>query len=691
MTDTENEVDEKKSKVLKDFKDKKSRYVDYWKPIYKRCEERNRFTALGKQFASGEAKTYGLKKPLEPNLLLTYANHEANKTLQTDYRGKVSPNGGGADEIKARERQDVLRGLQRTNSINQIFNQVRRAQVISGVAYSWAKLDYAGKRGFGKTLTDEFISNYQNVFPDITVESPTMSDMRDCLIRQEVPKAQWKEMTGKDPSDWGSVKKKDLWHYWVREENGDTEYLSENDESVMGSDMEDPEDPQDVKRDEQGQPLSRPITDYSWCWYKIIDEGEELIDSEEWLGSYPPIIACTGRRVVEMGGAEGETKEGKVYYQSLTEFAEEPQKIYTIIENIIMLRLGRSPYSKWKVALESLVTKDMLKLRESSIIGDMDVLYKSFDGEKPIPPPEEMEPKILDAILIQLQQEQERKIQKIFGIFDANLGNKSNEQSGIAIRERAQGGELSNYDLQFNYMEYVEQVCRVKLDLIPKYMTAPQQMAFVDADDQAVMKWVNVTGGVQFSPNEEYSLSVEALPIGKTAREDEAQALTDMFKMSPILQQNAKATAILLKAQPGRYAQQIGDIIAQDDPAMKKAQQTIQQLQGELQKTAAQAQAKQAQDANTIGMLKSSAQMLKSQMTLMKQQHQIEGQTTEAKAAYDQLISQGEAKIQELELQVKQYEAESGRITAEANMLKVVGELAKPPEPPTPKPGGALP
>lgn len=675
-------------RIIDDFKDKKARYQDYWAPIYDECQKHLTFTIEGKQLTDQEWSRMGILNPKQPNLLLTYANHEANKTLQTDYKIKITPNGSGASVVAARERQEVLRGLQRTTNINQVFNRVRRNQVAGGIAYSIAVLDYAGRRGFGKTLKDEFLEDWKNVFPDVNVKTPTFSDMRDFLIKRMIPISEWESETGEKPEGWGTKKEKELWSYWVREDVRDIEYLLEDGKTVMGSKLEKEPDEDDWQgvANENGGALSRPTEDYTWCWYKI-SEDDEILDEETWKGSYPPMVACTGRKVVDSAG--------KVHYQPLTQFAEEPQQIYTILENIIALRLNKSPFSKWKVALESINIKDMETLRKAAMLGDSDILYKSLDDNgKPIPPPEEMEPHVLDAILITLQQEQERKIQRIFGIFDANLGNKSNEQSGVAIRERAQGGELSNYDLQFLYMEYVEQVGRVKLDLIPKYLRAQQQMAFMDEDDNAVLKWINITGGVQFSPDEEYSLSVEAMPISSTAREEEAQALIDMAKVIPGLSQNVQAASLIIKSMPGRYTQQIAQIMQQGDPNMQKAQQMIQELQGKLQ----QAQAKQMQDQIAIAGMKQAMAGIKQQAALAQQLASIQSATAEAQAqhgeiqkAIEDMLGQADAMDKALDRQVEQYKAESGRISADAAMLKVVGELAKPPDPVTPKPGGSLP
>ena len=690
-------------RIIDDFKDKKSRYQDYWFPIYEECQKHLTFTLEGKQFDDQYWSNMGITNPKQPNLLLTYANHEANKTLQTDYKIKVTPNGSGASVIAARERQEVLRGLQRTTNINQVFNRVRRNQVAGGIAYSIAVLDYAGRRGFGKTLKDEFLEDWKNVFPDINVKTPTFSDMRDFLIKRMIPISEWESETGEKPEGWGNKKEKELWSYWVREDVRDTEYLLKDGKTAMGSKLKGEAKDPDLSNVEMGddeQPLSRPTEDYTWCWYKI-SEDDVILDEEVWKGSYPPMVAATGRKVVD--------KEGKVHYQPLTQFAEEPQQIYTLLENIITLRLNRSPFSKWLVALESINIKDMETLRKVAMLGNMDILYKSTDDAgNTIPAPVEIEPHILDPLLIQLQQEQERKIQRIFGIFDANLGEKSNEQSGVAIERRAQGGELSNYDLQFLYMEYVEQVGRVKLDLIPKYLRAQQQMAFVDEDDNAVLRWINVTGGVQFSPDEEYSLSVEAMPISQTAREDEAAALIDMAKVIPGLAQNTQAASFIVKSMPGRYSQQIAEIMQQGDPKLQEAQQMIQQLQGKLQEAqlqVMQAKAQATQDQITIAGMKQAVNGMKQQQALFKQLTSIEGATIDAKAQYAEMqakindaMSQTDKSLEAAELEIKRFEAtkkaetdqqkaDNDTIKANAAMIIAVDKASRPD--PQPKPASA--
>lgn len=680
--------DKRKAKILAEAKDKKARYIEFWKPIYDKTEKHREFTLLGKQLSDERKAQLGVATPMQPNLLLTYTNHEANKTLQTDYRGKLSPNGGGANVARARERQEVLRGLQRTNNVNQIYNEVRRNQVAGGIAYSIKVVDFANKRGFGKTIKDEFLPDYQNVLPDINVKSPTMDDARDFFYKKEVPISEWEEETGEEPKGWGLDKKRDLWYYWVREDVRDIEYLLADGDTALGTKLGD--DLSGVKNGPDGEPLSRPTTDYTWCFYKIDGKFTTLYDETEWRGSYSPLIACTGRKIV--------AADGTVHYQPLTEFAEEAQEIYTILENIICLRLSMSPFSKWKVALESMNIKADDLLNKASMTGAGTIWYKHKDDSgNDIPPPEEVQPHVLDAILVELQREQRIKIQQIFGIFDANLGEKSNEQSGIAIERRAQGGDLSNFDLQFNYMEYVKQSSRVTLDLIPKYLTAPQQVAFMDEDDNTVMQWINTTGGVQFSPDEEYSISIEAMPISQTAREEEARSLMEMAKAMPIIAQNPQAVALIVKAQPGRYATQISEFIAKGDPQIAEAKRVIGELQAQLADVTQKAQVKQAQDSMTIAGLKQAVAGMKQQQVMMKQMQAIEGQSAEVQKALSDMQAMTDAQVKAAEIEIQRFEAEtaretglqdseSKRISAEAAMIIAVDKASRPD--PQPKPAG---
>lgn len=568
------------AKIMSDFNDKKSSYPDWWEPIYQECKDHGAFTLDGEILSSSEISKFKFTNSIQPNLLLAYVNHEANTTLTNKYHAMVSPNGGGSDIPKARQREYVLRGLQKEAPI--VYNVARRNQLASGIHYSMIELDYASKRGPAKTIKYKDVDDTWNVFPEPNPLTPTFRDIRDFLIMEKVPKALWKEKTGRDPEadGFGSKGEKDLWQYWVKQEDKDDEYLMKDGTSKLGSELtpEGEEEP-----DLTDAAMSEPFRQHSrctWKWYKIFEE--EIVDREEWVGDRCPLVACTGSRYIDT--------KGKVHFHPLTKFAEDPARNFVIKANIILLRLKRSPYSRWMYAFETLDQKQMGLLRKASVINEGDIPYKALseDGKTALPEPKEIQPFLIDPILIQLMADDINQIERILGISDADLGRKTNETSGVAIEKRADQSNLANYHFTFNFLEYVKDLGCCVLDLIPKVLTAPQQLAFVDKTDKAVMQMVNTPGGISFNPVEDYDLVVEVMPDSDTDREAEAENLKSMTD-NPItgqaIAQVPGGLAKVIRAQRGRYAEELADLMDayQNDPEKAKMQQAIKELSSKVQ------------------------------------------------------------------------------------------------------------
>lgn len=584
------QADEEMDKeIISDFTEKRSSYPDWWEPIYNECKKHASFTLDGNILSSSEVQKFKFTNSIQPNLLLAYVNHEANTTLTNKYHAMVSPNGGGSDIPKAREREYVLRGLQKDAPI--VYNVARRNQLAAGIHYSMIDLDYASKRGPAKTIKYKDVDDTWNVFPEPNPLTPTFRDIRDFLIMEKVPKVLWKEKTGRDPEDdgFGSKGEKDLWQYWVKQEDKDDEYLMLDGSSKLASELtpEGEEEP-DLSQAAMTEPF-RQHSRCTWKWYKIFED--EIIDREEWVGDRCPLVACTGSRYVDT--------QDKVHFHPLTKFAEDPARNFVIKANIILLRLKRSPYSRWMYAFETLDQKQMALLRKASVINEGDIPYKAMseDGKTQLPEPKEIQPFLIDPILIQLMNDDINQIERILGISDADLGRKTNETSGVAIENRANQSNLANYHLTFNFLEYVKDLGACVLDLIPKVLTAPQQLAFVDKTDKAVMQMVNVPGGISFSKNEDYELVVEVMPDSATDREAEAdnlKSLTDNPITGQAIVNVPGGLAKVIRAQRGRYAEELADLMDsyQNDPEKTQMKQQIQELTQQVQQATQAVQTK---------------------------------------------------------------------------------------------------
>ncbi len=576
--------DEKWQEAEGRFKARKNDYTKKLDARYDKAKKHRNFALLAKQFEEGTLRRLGFKKDSKfDNIILPYVNHAANVSLQQDYYGNVIPNGGGTTLVEADAMSQILRGLQRVGGCNQIYNYAARDQLTAGIAFAQVVLDYANPEGGQeKTVDYRYLEDFWNVYYEPHAKKSTLSDSRCWMIRETVYKDEWEEKTGQSLDDWNSIEEsKEVWQYWEREDEEETEYTLNDGSSEKLDPEEVGEDPSlfDVQMDDSGA-VSRKVCSQSWCWYKIVDD--KIIDSVDWKGEYSPIVAWTGERVVT---------DDDVYYIPLSAAAEEAQQMYTIIKHIQKMRLNKSPFSRYKVAFDAIMQSQLEDYIRASNTGDNEAImwYASYtqDG-KPLPPPEELPAALVDPLLQGMLEFQVKTVQRVLGIFDAALGQKSNEASGVAIQNRAIQSDLSTFHYRFNQMESIKQVALVTVDLVTKYMTAPQEVMLIDRDDNAAIQWINQLNAqgpfskqmVAFREEMKFDLVIEAGPTNDTARKEEAEFLVSAIQKAPMLAQNPKIMAIVLRSQPGRLTQKAADVLEQGpDPQMQQAQAEMQKLQ----------------------------------------------------------------------------------------------------------------
>lgn len=586
--------------VLQEFKSKKTDYPSQWADCYNECKADEEFVLEGIHLTPQVAKKYGFGTNYRmPNMLKPYINNQANQTLQNDYRATVSPNGGGADITKARWRSQALRGIQRVGGAPEVYNYARRGQLAGGIHFSKVVVDYANPRGLEQEYIFEDVQDTYSVYPDPYIQKSTGADMADFLIREDVPKSKWQEKTG---TAWthGNEKTHPIWFYWRKVKSfQDKEYIGENDnqpilesELPMGADQS--PDLSLVKRGEDGMPYSRDVSRSQWEWYIIDDKGDSVFAKGDWLGECSPLVMCSGEKVIKRDGSGT-----KVFYRSLAHDAKEPQMVYTICENIILLQLAKSPYPHYEIAAGSINVKQLEEYRRANVIGDKDILYNAFDGDKGLPKPNRVVPDGVDPELISLQEVQLQKIERILGIYDAALGQKTNEKSGVAIKERAKQSNLANYHFEFNFIEYVRQLGYVVLESMPYYLSVKQVIPMLDDDDKIVMQEINGDEGISFGQGERYRMAIEVVPDSDTSREAESQMILKVMEnqyIGPYIMSLPSGPSSVLKALPGKNAQALsaeaeGKAMDPEKEAMRKQGQELQSQLKDMQEQLKQAQA----------------------------------------------------------------------------------------------------
>jgi len=324
-------------------------------------------------------------------------------------------------------------------------------------------------------------------------------------------------------------------------------------------------------------------------------------------------------------------------------------------------------------------------------------------------------------------------MKSIMGIYDASLGQRSNETSGRAIMARQREGDVSTYDFLDNRNRAVEHGGRIVLDLLPKVYRAerilraiqedgstytvpvnqpvvmPQQLQAIQqgrdpsqvqmpeggkpeyvplppqmppmtpqqvAQLKAVTRVFDLTAG-------KYDVTVTAGPSFTSRREEAATQMMEFIRVFP--QAAGLIGDLLAKNLDWPGSEQVAERLKAMIPPQARGQvdPMVQQLQGMLQQQDAQAKQavqvlqgqiaelqKQAADKAADNALKARELEIKAADAETKRMAVLKPDTPPAPPQVDP------AKVEELRLQAKETEIKA--YEAETERLKVLGATITP-------------
>ena len=142
--------------------------------------------------------------------------------------------------------------------------------------------------------------------------------------------------------------------------------------------------------------------------------------------------------------------DGKKYLAGMVRDAKDPQRMYNYWASAATEAIAlapRAPFIGAKGQFENLEEK--WKQANNRNMAYLEYNAIAVNGQ-PVGPPERStaEPPI-QAMVLMLKQA-DKDLKNSIGIFDASLGEKGPEQSGLAIERRQQQGEISTFNYSDN-------------------------------------------------------------------------------------------------------------------------------------------------------------------------------------------------------------------------------------------------
>ena len=126
------------------------------------------------------------------------------------------------------------------------------------------------------------------------------------------------------------------------------------------------------------------------------------------------------------------------------------------------------------------------------------------------------------------------------GIYDASLGNRSNETAGVAIRQRQMEGDVSTNFFGDNLAASMRRAGRILVDLIPIVYDSQRIARIVHDDGSDKMEMVNsvvIERGVPRIQNDltigDYDVTVNIGPSYATKRQEALEGMAEILRGNP--------------------------------------------------------------------------------------------------------------------------------------------------------------
>ena len=335
----------------------------------------------------------------------------------------------------------------------------------------------------------------------------------------------------------------------------------------------------------------RKVKSHKVMWAKL--SGKEILEGPiEQPTKHIPVAAVTGEE-----WAVGD----RVYRSSVIRFAKDPMRLYNYWRSAQTELVALQPKAPFMVTPKQVAGFETFW----SEANNSNRPYLPYNpDEKAANPPVRATPPVASQGMMQEVMTAAEDLKATTGVYDAALGNRSNETSGVAIRQRQMEADVGTSIYSDNMAKAIEYAGRVIVDMIPKIYDTQRVVRIIGADDEEKMATINalmVTQDGPVSMNDvtvgKYGVKVQVGPNYSTMRQEAAENMLEFVRAFPMA---AQVTGDLIAKNmdwPGadQFAERLKKLlppgVINPDEMTPEEQQ---QMQVAMQEQAQQAQMQQA-------------------------------------------------------------------------------------------------
>jgi hypothetical protein len=498
------------------------------------------------------------------NRIEEFLAHVVNTFRQARPDIKVQPIGDGADEEQAEVRQGLIRHIENVSNSDAAYDMAFWNMCCAGLGWLRIVNDWSDPKSFDQDLFIRWIPNIFSVYSDPFTVQPDWSDMKWAFVVEDLTPKEFRmrfpkkkivsnsdfQSTGDHAAYWipgGKIRIAEYFH--VEEEDGilldigdgDTILLSDMpkaDQASFGAEMI------YAAGGEMKYPVYLPSTtvvyNHRECItptvYWSLMSGVEMLDERKWKGSFIPLIPVIGKQTYY---------DGNLNINGMVRYAREPQRMYNYMYSCFVETVALAPKAPFIAEVDQVPDGIREEWENANTQPTALLRYKSklIEGTQEIAPPpqrQQAEPPI-QAFVAGLQMA-DQNLKSTFRIYDASLGQRGPQESGLAINARKIESDTGVYNWGDNFIQAYNYLGRQLNEQLEFYYNNPGRiMRLIGEDnttrsvtmnqpfqDQGDMKHFDLRKG-------KFSVVISTGPTYQTRRQEAQNAMMEILKANPAL------------------------------------------------------------------------------------------------------------------------------------------------------------
>lgn len=500
---------------------------------------------------------------------------------------KAVPVDSNGDPETAEVLSGMFRYIENRSHAKHIYTQGNDSQVACGIGHWQVTTEYASTTTFNQELRIASIEDGVGVLWDADAVLPTREDAMHCFVPTDMTtsafKRRWKnaKASGFDTrstafENWTSDDYIRVQTYWRKTPIKRTLALMP-DGSIrdLTKDFDAADDAGrralQAEADEMGVRIEQRD---SYKVTRYLMTIAEILEEYEWKGMNIPVVPVLGEEV-RIGR--------EVYRHGIVRYARDLQRMVNYYASAETEVVALQPKAPWLVTT-SMVNKHYDQW-ENANTDNLPFLEFDLDPKNPAMKPERVQPPVASQAIQTGALKAAEDMKAVIGIYDAALGAKSNETSGVAIARRDEQSDTGTFVYFDNGALSIQRTAKIVMDLIPHYYDTQRMIQIIGEDGKPQLKEINRPTLVDGAERIEHDVTVGAYdvvieqgPGYATKRQQASDSMTAFIQAVP--QAAPLIGDMYAKTQDWPQAEEIGERLEEmlPPPIKNKLQQQRKQV-----------------------------------------------------------------------------------------------------------------